>query len=199
MAPAEPAMLLVSDTAAPAARAGGTNYMALRADVASASLVGITGLTATVTSLNVTVNRSSDAANPNHAWEVPATYPVTLTVTNEGGSDLVTVPVSVSSCWSPAATIQTGICYGGPVHLTAAPGSGWIWSTGATTRTIATPIAGAYWVNIDDGTGCWGHVPTTVVLNNCGDESGDANLDGVTDAADVSAREYCNLHGVWKA
>ncbi len=129
----------------------------------------------------------SDAANPSHAWEVPATYSVSLTVANEGGSDLVSVPVTVGSCWPPSPTIQAGTCYGGPVHLTAAPGSAWFWSTGATTRTVATPLAGAYWVNINDGTGCWGHAPTTVVLNNCGDENGDANLDGTTDAADVSA------------
>ena len=129
----------------------------------------------------------SSSANPSHAWEVPATYSVSLTVTNESGSDLVSMPVNVGSCWSPSATIQTGTCYGGPVHLTAAPGSAWFWSTGAATRTIATPIAGAYWVNIDDGAGCWGHAPTTVVLSNCGDDNGDANLDGTTDAADFSA------------
>lgn len=129
----------------------------------------------------------STAANPNHAWEVPATYPVSLTVSNQSGSDLVSVPVSVSSCWAPSASVQAGSCYGGPVYLTAAPGSAWFWSTGATTRTIAAPIAGAYWVNINDGSGCWGHVLATVVLNNCGDANGDANLDGITDTADSSA------------
>jgi len=129
----------------------------------------------------------SAVESPSHAWEVPATYTVSLTVTNDGGSDLVSIPVNVSSCWQPAASIQSGTCYGGPVHLTAAPGSAWSWNTGDTTRTLETPTAGAYWVNIDDGAGCWGHASTTVVLSNCGDESGDANLDGVTDAADLSA------------
>jgi len=129
----------------------------------------------------------STTENPSHTWEVPSTYMVSLTVTNQSGSDLVSIPVDVISCWQPAATIQAGACYGGPVHLTAAPGSAWLWSTGATSRTVATPIAGAYWVNINDGAGCWGHSPTTVVLSNCGDENGDANLDATTDAADLSA------------
>ncbi len=129
----------------------------------------------------------STAENPSHAWEVPSTYMVSLTVTNQSGSDLVSIPVDVSSCWLPAATVQAGTCYGGPVHLTAAPGSAWFWSTGANAQTVAAPIAGAYWVNINDGAGCWGHTPTTVVLSNCGDENGDANLDTTTDAADLSA------------
>ncbi len=129
----------------------------------------------------------SAVENPSHAWDVPATYTVTLTVTNQSGSDATSRPVSVGSCWLPAATIQHGSCYGGSVTLTAAPGSAWRWNTGATTRTIAAPVAGAYWVDINDGTGCWGYVPTTVVLDNCGDPGGDTNLDGTTDAADLSA------------
>jgi hypothetical protein len=95
--------------------------------------------------------------------------------------------MDVSSCWLPAATTQAGNCYGGLVTLTAAAGSSWFWNTGATTRSIAAPLAGAYWVNIDNGGGCWGHAPTTVVLSNCGDPNGDANLDSATDAGDLSA------------
>lgn len=122
-----------------------------------------------------------------HSWEVPATYDVLLTVTNQGGSDFISLPVDVGSCWQPSTPAQTGDCYGGPVHLTAASGSGWFWSTGATDQTIAASGSGAYWVNIDNGANCWGHAPTTVVLGNCGDPNGDTNLDGATNAADLSA------------
>jgi PKD repeat protein len=129
----------------------------------------------------------STLENPIHQWEVPTSYPVTVTVGNQSGNDQASVGINVSSCWSPTAPIQDGSCYGGQVFLTAAAGSAWSWSTGHTTQTIGAPIAGAYWVNINDGAGCWGHSPVTVVLDNCGDEGGDTNLDGVVDAADVAA------------
>lgn len=129
----------------------------------------------------------SSLQNPTHSWVVPDTYTVSLTVTNEGGSDGTSMPVDVNSCWLPADPTQDGSCYGGPVFLTAAAGSAWSWSTGATGQTIPAPHAGAYWVNIDDGGGCWGHAPTTVVLGNCGNPDGDTNLDGTIDAADASA------------
>jgi len=129
----------------------------------------------------------STLENPTHAWSIPTTYTVSLTVTNQGGSDATSMPVEVNSCWLPAVPTQDGICHGGPVVLTAAAGSAWLWSTGGTSQAIAAPIAGAYWVNIDDGASCWGHAPTTVVLNNCGDPDGDTNLDGTIDAADIAA------------
>jgi len=127
------------------------------------------------------------SSNPTHEWDVPDTYTVSLTVSNLSGSDTSSIPLQVGSCWSPVSPTQTGVCYGGPVTLTAAQGSAWQWSTGATTRTIQTPSSGAYWANIDNGTGCWGHTPSTVVLSNCGDPSGDTNLDTQTDAADLGA------------
>lgn len=129
----------------------------------------------------------SATSNPTHQWDVPDTYTVSLTVSNPSGTDSTSLPLQVSSCWSPASPSQTGWCYGGEVTLTAAPGSAWRWSTGATTRMVPAPLAGAYWANINDGTGCWGHTPTTVLLNNCGDPGGNANLDAGTDAADLGA------------
>jgi len=129
----------------------------------------------------------SAASDPSHSWKVPATYQVELTVSNENGSDTTTVPVTVTSCWSPTAPVQTGSCYGGPVTLTAPSGAAWSWSTGASTAAISIAQAGSYWVNIDDGTGCWGHAAVAVSLDNCGSPTGDADLDGVTDAADLAA------------
>ena len=129
----------------------------------------------------------SSTTNPTHQWDVPDTYTVSLTVSNPSGADSTSLPLQVGSCWSPSSPSQTGSCYGGQVTLTAAAGSAWRWSTGATARIVPAPVAGSYWANINDGTGCWGHTPTTVVLNNCGDPGGDTNLDAGTDAADLGA------------
>ncbi len=129
----------------------------------------------------------STAQNPAHAWQIPTTYQVILTVTNESGSDVASTNVAVSSCWFPGTPVQLGTCSGGPVFLTAPAGNSWLWNTGETGQTTAAPLPGSYWVDIDDGTGCWGHSPSTVVLENCGDPGGDANLDGSVDAADLSA------------
>lgn len=129
----------------------------------------------------------SMTSNPTHDWPIPDTYSVSLTVSNPSGSDTATIPLQVGSCWSPASPTQAGTCYGGPVTLRAAAGSAWRWSTGATTRILQAPAPGSYWANINNGTGCWGHAPTTVVLNNCGDPGGDTNLDQRNDVADLGA------------
>jgi hypothetical protein len=125
--------------------------------------------------------------SPTHAYAVPGTYTARLTVTNDGGSDSEQLPIAVSSCWSPASPAQSGSCYGGEVQLTAAAGVGWLWSSGATTRSITVSQPGPYWVDVNSGSSCWGYAPWTVVLDNCGDPGGDANLDGSTDVADLPA------------
>lgn len=129
----------------------------------------------------------SSLAAPTHAWAVPATFTVTLTATNDGGSDHTELDVPVSNCWTPPPPTQAGTCYGGPVVLTAAAGTAWSWSTGATTQAIQVGSAGGFWVNVRSGASCWGHAAATVVLANCGDPGGDANLDGSVDAADPGA------------
>jgi hypothetical protein len=65
--------------------------------------------------------------------------------------------------------------------------SQYLWSTGETTQAIGVSQPGAYWVNLDSGDGCWGNVGVTVALHNCGSPTGDTNLDGTTDGADLSA------------
>jgi PKD repeat protein len=129
----------------------------------------------------------STAQNPTYSWLVPATYTATLTVTNQTGSDVSTLDIEVRSCWAPDPPNQWGHCHGGEVFLGSPLGNAYLWSTGVTTRWTAAPHAGPYWVNVESGTGCWGHAPITVVLNNCGSAVGDTNRDGVTDAADTAA------------
>jgi PKD repeat protein len=131
---------------------------------------------------------SSVSQNPTHSWEAPNTYTVELTVTNDAGSDTNTGSITVTNCWEPTPPTQSGICYGQPIVLTAAAGGAWLWSTGSTNRSVTVSHPGAYWVNVEQGAGgCWGHSLASVVLTNCGDSGGDANLDGRVDAADPAA------------
>jgi hypothetical protein len=59
------AIVMVSDTKGTDVTTDDVNYMALKADVGSAALVGIDGLTAEITSLSVEVNNTSDTVSPN--------------------------------------------------------------------------------------------------------------------------------------
>lgn len=130
---------------------------------------------------------ASTAQNPTHAYPTPGPHMASLTLTNDGGSDATEQPINVAECWSPPDPQQAGFCYGGPVLLTAPSGAGYLWSTGATGRSITVGEPGPYWVDVDMGASCWGHAPWTVSLSACGDPGGDANLDGTTDAADLTA------------
>ena len=130
---------------------------------------------------------SSSTPSPTHTYVVPGTFTARVTVTNDGGTDSAELPITVTPCWSPPSPTQAGSCYGGPVQLTAAAGVAWLWSTGATSRTITVGQAGGYWVDVNSGSSCWGQAPWTVVLTNCGDPGGDAHLDGTTDPADLAA------------
>ncbi len=130
---------------------------------------------------------TSGAVNPFYAYPVPGPYLARLTLTNDGGTDSAEQPINVSECWSPPDPQQAGVCYGGPVVLTAPSGAGYLWSTGASTRTITVGAPGPYWVDVNSGGSCWGHAPWTVTLTSCGDPGGDANLDGITDVADLTA------------
>jgi hypothetical protein len=63
------AIVMVSDTKGTDVTTDDVNYMALKADVGSAALVGIDGLTAEITSLSVEVNNTSDTVSPNRVLD----------------------------------------------------------------------------------------------------------------------------------
>ncbi len=130
---------------------------------------------------------TSNLQNPVYSYPIPGPFTARLSLTNDGGFDSAEEPITVGTCWSPPDPQQEGGCYGGPVVLTAASGVNYLWSTGATTRSITVGAPAAYWVDVDSGGSCWGHAAWTVALSNCGDPGGDANLDGTTDAADLTA------------
>jgi len=77
---------------------------------------------------------TSEAENPTHAYAVPGTYTVTLTVTNNIGTDEYALEVAYATLPAPALSGNTTVCEGGATTLTAAveTGNTAIWSVGGT-------------------------------------------------------------------
>ncbi|MBL7953076.1 MAG: VCBS repeat-containing protein [Flavobacteriales bacterium] len=91
------------------------------------------------------------------------------------------ITVIENTCISPVATISTPtapiICGNGDeLILTADEGYDYVWSTGATTRSITVGTAGSYTVTIDDGEGCSG--TTSIFVQQSPDETPTVNVDG---------------------
>ena len=86
-------ILMVGDTKGTVATTDDVNYMALKADVATAGLVGIDGLTAEVTSLSVVVNKTSSLTAPNSVLDFVDTADNT-TDTNAATVSIATGPDS---------------------------------------------------------------------------------------------------------
>ena len=83
--------------------------------------------------------------------------PISVTVTNAGGCKGTSLPVNAIVKQGPIANItpagSTTICPGDSVLLTASNGTTWLWSNGATTKTVyAQP--GNYTVTISNSSGC---------------------------------------------
>lgn len=81
-----------------------------------------------------------------------------------------TITVIEGTCISPSVEIATDgdavLCGAGDVvNLTGNAGFNYLWSTGATTQSIAVDEAGIYTLTIDDGSGCSG-VSSITVLNS---------------------------------
>jgi PKD repeat protein len=125
---------------------------------------------------------------PTHAFDHHGTFTVQLALTNAAGSDSTSQQLTVGDCWSPPTPTQQGVCHGGDVILSGSGGTSYLWSTGGSGVTTTVGLEGVYWVSEADATGtCWGTAETTVVLTNCGDPDGDADLDGTVDVADSAA------------
>ncbi|MBK7854662.1 MAG: hypothetical protein IPJ79_06860, partial [Bacteroidetes bacterium] len=75
--------------------------------------------------------------------------------------------VTVNSVVIPTVTASgsTTFCSGGSVTLTASVGTSYLWSTGATTRTITVTTAGSYSVTVTSASGSGTSLPVTVTVN----------------------------------
>ncbi|MCK9365464.1 MAG: hypothetical protein M0P74_17920, partial [Syntrophales bacterium] len=89
-------ILMVSDTNnTPANTADDVNYMSLKADVASAALVGIEGLTASVNTLSVIVNKTSSATAANKVLDfVNSAEGINTTDTDAASIEITTGPAT---------------------------------------------------------------------------------------------------------
>ncbi len=94
------------------------------------------------------------------------TYVVTVTDAN-GCMNTSSQAVVVQSL--PVASIlpagPTTFCQGGSVQLNASGGTGYLWSTGATTGNISVASSGIFAVTVTDGNGCKDSESIQVIVN----------------------------------
>ena len=89
---------------------------------------------------------SSTAQNPsNICFNTAGTYTVSLAVTNAGGTNSSSQTVTVYALPSTNAGIDTGMCAGNSVTLTATGGATFAWTpaTGLSNSTSASPVCSA--------------------------------------------------------
>ncbi|MFI5218599.1 MAG: choice-of-anchor L domain-containing protein, partial [Bacteroidia bacterium] len=137
---------------------------------AVASIAGVLSLcngAATILTANAGTGYlwSTGATTQNINVTSSGTY--TVTVTQAGGCTASTsANVSVNPNPAPSIVGVTSVCQGQFASLDAGAGySGYLWSNGATTQTIAPFVAGTYTVTVTDANGCTGADNIAVVVN----------------------------------
>jgi hypothetical protein len=97
---------------------------------------------------------------------VSASDSYSVTVTDANGCSGTSSAVTVTVFPLPAVEITASgstICAGGSVTLTASEAQSYLWSNGATTRSISVGTAGTYTVTVSDGTCSNSSAPVTIV------------------------------------
>lgn len=122
----------------------GVSYQAYYNNVAVSSTVSGTGtisIPVNTTAMNGGANSVSVVAIQSGCGNV------TLT-------DTATIVINVPATPTITASGSLTICQGDAVTLTASPGAGYLWSTGAITAAITVTQAGTYTVAVIDANGC---------------------------------------------
>jgi hypothetical protein len=114
------------------------------------------GGSTTLTSSSTTGNLWSTGAT-TQSITVSAAGSYSVTVTNASGCQATSAATVVSVNPLPATPIISGptsLCGGATIILTSSSATGNLWSTGATTQSIAVSAAGSYSVTVTDPSGC---------------------------------------------
>jgi len=107
---------------------------------------------------------TSTQQNPTHTYAASGTYQVKLLVTCP--KDSIIIPITVSTTGGSASIAPVSpICIGSSVVLAASGGSGYTWSTGATTATITVTPTVTTTYSVQTIGNCPGSATVTVVVN----------------------------------
>ena len=93
-----------------------------------------------------------------------------VTVVDDNYCSATSAPTAVTVLAPATAVITpsgpTTFCDGGSVTLTATESASYLWSNGATTRSIAVTTAGEYWVTVTNADGCSAtSAPASITVN----------------------------------
>lgn len=124
------------------------------ATVQSFSKVISSGTMAGSSTLDVTFNSVIDMSSPgNYTFNSSTSFAPDINASNNAMSPIVINPGSAGSTTITPSGATT-FCNGSSVTLTAASGTNFLWSTGATTQSIIATAAGSYSVSLTDPAGC---------------------------------------------
>ena len=111
---------------------------------------------------------NNGATSQNITVSTTGNYTVTVTNANNCSSSSPVSTVTVNALPSVSITPSgpTTFCQGSSVSLSASNGTGYLWSTGATTQAINVTQAGNYQVTVTNANNCSSSTPVTVVNVN---------------------------------
>lgn len=117
----------------------------------------------------------STVNSPSHTYPAIGTYQLTLVAVDSAScniTDTTTLTIVVTTTPSVSLGSDFDLCGQAQTVLSAGnPGSAYLWSTGATTQTIAVNTTGTYWVTITPGPGSncpGGSLTDTIVISDSG-------------------------------
>jgi gliding motility-associated-like protein len=137
--------------------------------VVPSPLVNIGNDTSICGAFNVALNAGNPGAT--YAWStgantqtinVSAQGTYWVTASNGNCSDVDTINITATT--PPSLGTDTSFCQGQQVILDGGTGTGYTWSTGATTQTITVSSSGIYWVDVANGN-CIERDSITVTVN----------------------------------